>query len=98
MAYRVRQTEDFEQWLDGVTDPIAQKAIARRIVRVEGGLFGDVKSLGDGVSEMRIDVGQGYRVYYTVIGKVVVFLLYGGTKSTQRRDIAKAKEMADDIE
>ena len=98
MAYRVRQTEDFEQWLDGVTDPIAQKAIVRRIVRVEGGLFGDVKSLGDGVSEMRIDVGQGYRVYYTVIGKVVVFLLYGGTKSTQRRDIAKAKETADDIE
>ncbi|MDF0490692.1 type II toxin-antitoxin system RelE/ParE family toxin [Sphingomonas sp. H39-1-10] len=98
MAYRVKQTEEFERWLDGITDPIAQKAIVRRIIRVEGGLFGDVKSLGSGLSEMRIDVGQGYRVYYTVIGNAVVFMLYGGTKSTQRRDISKAKEMAGDIE
>lgn len=98
MAYEVKQTEAFETWLGGITDPIAQKAIARRIVRIAGGLFGDVKSLGDGVSEIRIDVGQGYRAYYTIIGQTVVFMLYGGTKSTQRRDIAKAKEMAGDIE
>jgi len=69
-------------------------AIARRIERAENGNLGDVKSVGDGVSEMRIDVGAGYRVYYTLREKIMVILLAGGTKSTQQADIKKAITLA----
>ena len=69
-------------------------AIARRIERAENGNLGDIKSVGDGVSEMRIDVGAGYRVYYTLREKIMVILLAGGTKSTQQADIKKAITLA----
>ncbi|WP_197457766.1 type II toxin-antitoxin system RelE/ParE family toxin [Ferrovum sp. PN-J185] len=72
----------------------AKVAIARRIERAENGNLGDVKSVGDGVSEMRIDVGAGYRVYYIMRERVMVILLAGGTKSTQQSDIKKAIELA----
>ncbi|MCC6067681.1 type II toxin-antitoxin system RelE/ParE family toxin [Ferrovum sp. PN-J185] len=68
--------------------------MARRIERAENGNLGDVKSVGDGVSEMRIDVGAGYRVYYIMRERVMVILLAGGTKSTQQSDIKKAIELA----
>lgn len=93
MSYEVRQTATFAHWLDALADVKAQKAIARRIVRVSAGLLGDSKSVGHGVSELRVDVGPGYRVYYTIRGRVVVILLHGGTKGTQARDIAKAQEL-----
>lgn len=97
MTYTVRQTEIFTAWLASLTDEKAQKAISKRLVRVEAGLLGDWASVGDGVSELRIFVGPGYRVYYTIRQREIVFLLCGGDKSTQARDIRQAKELADDL-
>jgi putative addiction module killer protein/probable addiction module antidote protein len=84
----------FDVWLDGLTDEIAQDAIVNRIVRVESGSLGDWRSVGDKVSELRINVGQGYRLYYTMRGRTVVHLLCGGSKKTQKTDIRKAEAMA----
>jgi len=95
--YRVEQTEAFESWLDGLADRRAQLKIAQRILRLEGGNPGDWKSLGDGVSEMRINYGPGYRVYYKVQDKVVYLLLCGSDKKGQSKAIRKAKEMAKQI-
>ena len=94
MLYIIQQTESFETWHDSVKDLRAKIAIARHIERAENGNLGDVKSVGDGVSEMRIDVGAGYRVYYTLREKIMVILLAGGTKSTQQADIKKAITLA----
>lgn len=94
MAYDVETTEEFDAWLEGLTDALAVEAIAIRIVRVQSGLYGDHASVGDKVSELRIHYGPGYRVYYTLRGKVLVILLAGGTKRTQKKDIRKAKELA----
>lgn len=80
----------FRVWLDGLTN--AYKArIQARLLRVELGNLGDHKSLGDGVYELRLDFGPGFRVYFGLDGRKLVLLLCGGDKSTQRRDIAKAK-------
>jgi len=97
VQYRVELTAEFKAWLDGLNDITAKKAISRRIVRVEIGNFGDHASVGDGMSELRIHVGQGYRAYYTIRARVVVFMLSGGTKRTQDRDIVRAKQMAREI-
>lgn len=94
MSYDVRQTEEFRLWLDDLTDRVAQKAIAKRLVRVAGGLLGDVASVGGGVSELRIHVGAGYRAYYTIRERTVLFVLCGGDKSTQQRDIVRAQQLA----
>ena len=92
--FTARPTPTFTRWLRGLKDGGAQKRIAARIVRLESGLFGDCKSVGATVSELRIDHGPGYRIYFTVRGEEVVILLSDGDKSTQERDIARAKEMA----
>ncbi len=97
MQYRVELTAEFMAWLNGLNDLGAKKAISRRIVRVEIGNFGDHASVGDGVSELRIHVGPGYRAYYTIRGRVVVFMLLAGTKRTQDRDIIRAKQTAREI-
>lgn len=97
MPYDVQLTPDFEGWLDGLTDPLGKRAIATRLVRIAAGLLGDTKSLGDGVSEVRVDVGPGYRLYYTMRGRTVVFMLNGGDKSSQRRDIKTARKLAEGI-
>lgn len=89
----VRQTTAFAKWLDGLHDDRARKRIAARIVRVEAGNFGDVKSVGLKVSELRVDVGPGYRVYFIRRGKELILLLCGGDKSTQAADIAAAQAM-----
>lgn len=94
----IRQTELFADWLRSLKDKQGQKRIAQRLVRLEAGLFGDAKSVGDGVSELRIDVGPGYRVYFTRRGNTLVILICGGDKSSQSRDIAKAKQMAKELE
>lgn len=95
--YRVEQTTDFENWLDGLRDRMAQKRIAMRIARIETGLLGDRKPVGDGVSELRIDYGPGYRLYYTMREQVVIILLCGSDKSDQERAIKRAKELANRI-
>lgn len=93
MTFEVRQTEEFAEWLDSLSDPLAQKAIAKRLVRIAGGLLGDIKPVGDGVSEIRVHTGPGHRLYLTRVGGTIVLLLCGGDKSSQRRDISKAKEL-----
>jgi putative addiction module killer protein len=80
-------------WLDALADPTARSRIVKRIARFELGLFGDAKSVGGGVSEMRVDYGPGYRVYFTRRGAEVVILLCGGDKGSQARDIARAQSM-----
>ena len=94
---RVVYTEVFEKWLKGLSDLRAKVAIASRIERIEDGNFGDYRSVGNGVSELRVDVGQGYRVYYVIRRSTVVVLLCGGDKSSQRRDIRRARQMAVEI-
>ncbi len=93
----VRQTETFRAWLDGLRDDYARVRIGIRIQRLERGNPGDVKPVGNGVSEMRIDYGPGYRMYFVQRGKTVVILLCGGDKRSQARDIARAIEMAQKV-
>jgi putative addiction module killer protein len=92
--YRVERTEEFESWLDVLRDRTAQKRVAMRVRRIESGLLGDWKSLSDGVSEMRVDYGPGYRVYFTMREQVIVILLCGSEKRDQDRAIKLAKELA----
>lgn len=96
--FEIRQTEIFAKWLGGLADHGAVTRIAQRIVRLQSGLFGDVKPVGESVSELRIDYGPGYRVYFVQRGKVLIILLCGGSKRTQPRDISKAKSLAADLE
>lgn len=84
----------FDRWLRGLRDRRARARIQARLDRLASGNPGDIKALGGGISEMRIDYGPGYRVYYMQRGPVVVILLSGGDKSSQQSDIAKAKEIA----
>ena len=94
----IRKTEIFVDWLDNLRDSRAKARIIARIDRMEMGNFGDVRPVGDGVNELRIHYGTGYRVYFARRGPVVVILLCGGDKKTQRADIAKAKKLADKLE
>ena len=96
--FEIRQTEIFAKWLGGLADARAKDKIAQRIVRLQSGLFGDVKPVGKGISELRIDYGPGYRVYFVQRGQVLIILLCGGDKRTQPRDINKAKSLAADLE
>ena len=93
----IQRTADFDRWLDILRDRKAQARIIARIVSAQHGNFGDCKALGEGVSEMRIDFGPGYRVYFMRRGETVYLLLAGGDKSTQARDIRRAKSMARDL-
>lgn len=95
--FEVVQTDEFEAWLDDLRDSQARARIAKRIVRVQSGLLGDVEPVGDGVSELRIHYGPGYRLYFVTRQQVVIILLCGGDKGSQARDIARAKEMAKEV-
>ena len=92
--FEVRQTIVFEAWMDGLKDLRAIARIEVRLRRLSLGHLGDAKSLGDGVSEMRIDYGPGYRLYFTRRGERIVILLCGGDKKRQSDDIARAKQLA----
>lgn len=85
--------EPFKDWLSGLNDKRAQAKILVCIERAESGNFGDHKSIGDGIFEMRIFYGPGYRLYYALENNKIILLLVGGDKSTQRRDIEKAKRI-----
>ncbi|HES77069.1 MAG TPA: type II toxin-antitoxin system RelE/ParE family toxin [bacterium] len=90
----IQTTTTFDEWLHRLKDRRAISAIVVRIRRAEDGNFGDVKPIGEGVSEMRIHVGAGYRVYFKKVGTEIVVLLAGGDKSTQGKDIQTALDMA----
>jgi len=97
MTYRIEQTEIFKTWHLGLRDLRAKIAIARRIDRAEQGNLGEIEPVGNGVSEMKINLGPGYRLYFTLRMQTVVFMLCGGDKSTQDTDIRRAKELAKEI-
>ena len=90
----VRQTATFRDWMAGLRDSVARRRILQRIARLELGLLGDVKSVGSGIGELRIDHGAGYRVYFMRRGDELIILLCGGDKSTQTKDIERAKALA----
>ena len=90
----MKKTDIFVQWLDELRDIRARARIQARIERLAAGYLGDVKPVGDGVSELRIDYGPGYRVYFTRRGNEVVILLAGGDKSTQDTDIKITQGLA----
>jgi putative addiction module killer protein len=90
----LRQTDDFAAWLASLQDAKAKSTIAKRLVRVASGLMGDVKPVGEGISELRIDFGPGYRLYLKQQGKTLIVLLCGGDKSTQKQDIRRAKKLS----
>lgn len=96
--YTVLRSKEFDEWLSGLKDRVAKARIAARLISVELGNFGDTQPVGDGISELRFHFGPGYRVYYTLRGKVLVYILGGGDKSTQKKDIVKAKAVAKSIE
>ena len=93
----VRQTERFAQWLDGLRDLRGRAKVQARIERLIGGNPGDVKPVGAGVSELRINYGPGYRVYYLQRGTTLIILLAGGDKSSQAKDIDEALMLAADL-
>ncbi|MCL4485945.1 MAG: type II toxin-antitoxin system RelE/ParE family toxin [Nitrospirae bacterium] len=94
----LRQTETFSRWLSSLKDRQVQARILSRLDRIAMGNFGDVKSVGEGISEIRIDSGPGYRLYFVRRESAVVLLLCGGDKSTQDRDIARSKELVHTLE
>lgn len=89
----LKQTKTFRQWMASLKDDRAAAAVASRLTRLAGGLAGDAKSVGGGVTELRIHYGPGYRVYLHRRGNVLVILLCGGDKSSQAKDIRRAIEM-----
>jgi putative addiction module killer protein len=97
MNYLIEKTESFAKWYTNLRDIKAKAAIFRRIERAENGNLGDIKSVGSGVSEMRIDIGAGYCVYFTLRGGELVILLAGGDKSTQQADIDRAIKLAKEV-
>jgi putative addiction module killer protein len=92
--FDVQTTELFDQWLSDLSNRAARTRIASRIDRLSWGNPRDVKAVGEGVSEMRIDTGPGYRVYYKQTGRTIILILCGGDKSSQHKDIKKAKRIA----
>lgn len=93
----VRQTEEFASWFESMDDREARARVTVRIRRLSLGNPGDVKAVGSGVSEMRIDYGPGYRIYFVRRGQSFVILLCGGDKRSQRRDIERAIELSKDV-
>ena len=89
-----KRTLEFRQWFDGLKDRLARTIVAARVERVQMGLYGDVKPVGAGVSELRIDHGPGLRVYFSeTLDNSIILLLAGGDKSLQSRDIRDAQQM-----
>ncbi len=97
MMYKVKKSTYFVKWIDALKDLRGKIAIVRRMERMGNGNFGDVKSVGDNVSELRIKVGPGYRVYFTKFEEKLIVLLVGGDKSTQSKDISKAKTLLEEL-
>ncbi|MDU9049537.1 MAG: type II toxin-antitoxin system RelE/ParE family toxin [Candidatus Electrothrix sp. Rat3] len=98
MEYELRSTKQFDKWFAKLKDRQAKNRIARRIDSMVIGSFGDHKTITANLFELRMFFGPGFRVYFTIQGREVIFLLAGGDKSTQKKDIAKAKELQKQLE
>ena len=98
MAAQIKATSEFTDWLDGLRDRTGRARIQARIERLAAGNPGQHRNLKRGLSELKVNVGPGYRVYYTRRGDALILLLCGGDKSTQRSDIRLAYAMIDDLE
>ena len=96
--FTIRQTQEFQNWLDDLKDVRAQVRIAARLRLAEAGNLGDWKPVGNEVSEMRVDFGPGYRLYFTRRQSILIVMLAGGDKSTQRRDIKRAQRILTQLE
>jgi len=97
-VYQLLQTEAFEKWLSGLRDNQAKARILARLESVRLGNLGDWKAIGGGVRELRVHSGPGYRLYFVLRQKIVIVLLCGGAKSTQARDIERAKRLLREVE
>ena len=93
MKYEIKTTDIFNKWAAKLKDKRAARNIALRLARARNGNLGDIASVGDGISEMRIFIGKGYRLYFTIRGGEIILLLCGGDKSSQQKDITQAKEI-----
>ena len=96
--FTVLQTEEFQDWLDALRDRRGQARIAARLRLAEAGNINDWKSVGDEVSEMRVDFGPGYRLYFTRRGRLLIIMLAGGDKSSQARDIRRAQRILKELD
>ena len=95
--YEIETTGDFDAWLDGISDGKTQKVIVKRIRTMSLGTLGKIRSLENGLFEAKIDYGPGYRLYFINKGRRIIVLLCGGDKSTQAKDIKRARELAEEI-
>ncbi len=96
--FTIKQLPEFAEWLLRIRDIVTRLRLAKRLDKAERGLLGDVKPVGEGVYEMREDFGPGWRMYYVQQGTTLIVMLGGGDKSTQKADIAKAIELAGNLE
>ena len=92
--FSIKPLPEFTEWLDGLSDASVRGVVAARIKRLECGLMGDVEPVGDGVSELRIHFGAGWRIYFVQRGVQLIVLLISGSKRTQKADIKRAKALA----
>ena len=95
--YEIETTEEFDDWLGSISDGKTQKVIVKRIRNMSLGTLGKVRSLNSGLFEVKIDYGPGYRLYFVNTGKKIIVLLCGGDKSTQDKDIRRARELAKEV-
>lgn len=96
--FTVRLTAEFEAWLDGLQDKKAQVRVAARLRLAEAGNLGDWKSIAGAISEMRVNFGPGYRLYFTRRGRILIVMLNAGDKSTQAKDIKRARQILQELE
>jgi putative addiction module killer protein len=92
--FSIKPLPEFSAWLDGLADVTVRSVVVARLKRMELGLVGDVEPVGEGVSELRIHLGAGWRIYFTQRGTQLIILLTGGSKRSQKRDIKRAKALA----
>ena len=98
MMYEIRKTVQFDVWFKGIKDPVSQKRLLVRLRKASLGNLGDVRPIAKGIWEMREHFGVGWRMYYTMVGKVVVVMLGGGSKATQSSDIKQVKRILENLE